>query len=461
MKLKVMLAVVVGVGVLATSLATQAQFFRAKDPGVRGGPAGAGDAPGLERRGTGVLRRRPADFEEVEGVATGLGPADEPRQLRRLPRPARVGGTSPAVNPQVAFARRTAAPIGSRVPSLHHAATAGPRSPVQVQSGRHPGRGRAQHRHDHGADGSRPAASGPAKTSPRQFANRNVIFRIPTPLFGAGLIEQIPDSAILANQAANATTKSSSASAAVPIAAGGRHGDTNNNGNDGTIARFGWKAQNQSLLLFSGEAYNVEMGITNELFQQEREREPHLPVRHGPQRRHRHPTVSDHAGRPQRDREVRLLPALPGARPLRRRTRRVASTSISNGKQLVHEHRLRALSHADAEDGQFHGGGAAQPDRQPLLRPSAPCHGAGPGRRYPPGQSARGDEFRTAPLWGLGQRIFFLHDGRTNDLIEAIQAHKSAGNTKFGPSEANAVIDNFNNLREGDKQDLLNFLRSL
>ena len=48
-------------------------------------------------------------------------------------------------------------------------------------------------------------------------------------------------------------------------------GQTNNNGNDGTIARFGWKAQNKSLLLFSGEAYNVEMGITNELFQTERD----------------------------------------------------------------------------------------------------------------------------------------------------------------------------------------------
>src|SRR3979490_3287778 len=48
-------------------------------------------------------------------------------------------------------------------------------------------------------------------------------------------------------------------------------GITNNNGNDGTIARFGWKAQNKSLLLFAGEAYNVEMGITNELFQTERD----------------------------------------------------------------------------------------------------------------------------------------------------------------------------------------------
>jgi CxxC motif-containing protein (DUF1111 family) len=31
--------------------------------------------------------------------------------------------------------------------------------------------------------------------------------------------------------------------------------------------------------------------------------------------------------------------------------------------------------------------------------------------------NAAGDEFRTAPLWGIGQRLFFLHDGRTNDLL--------------------------------------------
>ena len=74
---------------------------------------------------------------------------------------------------------------------------------------------------------------------------------------------------------------------------------------------------------------------------------------------------------------------------------------------------------------------------------------------------AKGDEFRTAPLWGLGQRVFFLHDGRTNDLLEAIQAHKSVGNSKFGPSEANGVIQNFNALDERQKQDVLNFLRSL
>ena len=50
-----------------------------------------------------------------------------------------------------------------------------------------------------------------------------------------------------------------------------KSGQVNKNGNDGTVSRFGWKAQNKSLLIFSGEAYNVEMGVSNELFQTERE----------------------------------------------------------------------------------------------------------------------------------------------------------------------------------------------
>jgi CxxC motif-containing protein (DUF1111 family) len=69
--------------------------------------------------------------------------------------------------------------------------------------------------------------------------------------------------------------------------------------------------------------------------------------------------------------------------------------------------------------------------------------------------TAGGDQFRTAPLWGLGQRIFFLHDGRTTDLLVAIQEHASDG------SEATEVIENFNALSPSQRQDLLNFLRSL
>jgi CxxC motif-containing protein (DUF1111 family) len=68
---------------------------------------------------------------------------------------------------------------------------------------------------------------------------------------------------------------------------------------------------------------------------------------------------------------------------------------------------------------------------------------------------AGGDQFRTAPLWGLSQRIFLLHDGRTTNLLAAIEAHEANG------SEATQVELNFNSLSPSQQQDLLNFLRSL
>jgi CxxC motif-containing protein (DUF1111 family) len=69
--------------------------------------------------------------------------------------------------------------------------------------------------------------------------------------------------------------------------------------------------------------------------------------------------------------------------------------------------------------------------------------------------AANGQQFRTAPLWGIGQRLFFLHDGRTNNLVTAITQHASSG------SEANQVIQNFNQLSQTNQQALINFLRSL
>ena len=71
------------------------------------------------------------------------------------------------------------------------------------------------------------------------------------------------------------------------------------------------------------------------------------------------------------------------------------------------------------------------------------------------------DEFRTAPLWGLGKRAFFLHDGRTSDLVVAIHQHRSGPSAATAASEANAVINNFDMLPDTSQQDLLNFLRSL
>jgi len=84
------------------------------------------------------------------------------------------------------------------------------------------------------------------------------------------------------------------------------------------------------------------------------------------------------------------------------------------------------------------------------------------------------DEFRTTPLWGLGQRLFFLHDGRTSDLMAAIQDHFSAPHSdggdnpekdtqssSYGPSEANRVVQRFIALKVRDQQAILDFLRAL
>jgi CxxC motif-containing protein (DUF1111 family) len=73
--------------------------------------------------------------------------------------------------------------------------------------------------------------------------------------------------------------------------------------------------------------------------------------------------------------------------------------------------------------------------------------------------AAGGDQFRTAPLWGVGKRIFFLHDGRSGPsnggLVNAILQHSSRG------SEARRVIRRFTQLSASDQQAVINFLRSL
>jgi CxxC motif-containing protein (DUF1111 family) len=69
--------------------------------------------------------------------------------------------------------------------------------------------------------------------------------------------------------------------------------------------------------------------------------------------------------------------------------------------------------------------------------------------------AALGQDWRSAPLWGLGDRLFLLHDGRTSDVNEAIRLHDSPG------SEAHQAIVNYDALTPAQKQDVLNFLRSL
>jgi CxxC motif-containing protein (DUF1111 family) len=262
-------------------------------------------------------------------------------------------------------------------------------------------------------------------------------------VFGAGLIEQIPDATILDNLRANSDRKRDL----------GISGRVNRNGNDGMITRFGWKAQNMSLLLFSGEAYNVEMGITSELFQSEREQDPDCT---------RFATV------PNDTQDFTAEGALEGttaiqnfanfqrflAPPTPSTQSPGGSSSIARGKSL-----FGAVGCALCHTPTLKTGDStvfALNNKDANLYSDLLLHDMGDGLADGVIQGVAGpSEFRTPPLWGLGQRVFFLHDGRTSDLKVAIREHASDG------SEANGVIRRYNDLRESQKQDLLNFLRSL
>src|SRR5262245_45615879 len=242
-----------------------APTFTASDPGVRGGPAGAGGPIAGLVGNQGALFDDGLDtFGEVDEVAEGLGPRMNLDSCAGCHAQPAVGGSSPSVNPQVAFANKDGGT--DIVPSF--IALNGPVREARFV--RNPDRSPDGGVHALFTITGREGATGCTLQQPDfagALADGNVIFRIPTPTFGAGLIEQIPDSVIVANAAASADLKAALGIRGKPNVTG----TTNNNGNDGTVARCGWKAQNKSLLIFSGEAYNVEQGISNELFQNERD----------------------------------------------------------------------------------------------------------------------------------------------------------------------------------------------
>jgi CxxC motif-containing protein (DUF1111 family) len=431
----------------------------ARDPGPRGGAAGAG-APiaGLTRAEVAFFNAGKDDFEEEEEVADGLGPTMNLGSCAGCHLQPAVGGTSPAVNPQVEFAKAEGAT--NAVPSFIT-----PKGPVRearfVKNADGTPDGGV---HDLFTIAGRADAPGCALAQPdfeSELARRNVIFRIPTPVFGAGLIEQIPDQAILANQAEDAPRKKDLRIRGRPnivLAGHAISGQANNNGNDGTVARFGWKAQNKSLLMFSGEAYNVEMGITNELFQTERDETPACQFAAVPNdiTKTDAKTLVEGIGAIEKFAFfARFL-----APPAPSRDAPGGAESIARGRKLF-THIGCALCHTPRLN-TGNSAVAALRNRPVNLFSDLLVHDMGPGLADGVTQGQAGPrEFRTAPLWGLGQRLFFLHDGRTSDLREAIRAHRSGSFFTRNASEANAVIRNFNGLPDVQKQDVLNFLRSL
>jgi CxxC motif-containing protein (DUF1111 family) len=278
-----------------------------------------------------------------------------------------------------------------------------------------------------------------------EAANGNLSFRIPTPVFGAGLIENIPDSTILANLAASASRQL------------GIAGVPNRSGNDGSITRFGWKAQNKSLVIFAGEAYNVEMGVTNELFPNERGYPP-TPILPGcifnptPEDR----TVFESTDPTQVSSDVNAF-----ANFMRFLDQPIPACTTDCSPQIQSGRALFAAigcasCHTPSMTTDSSGMASGLSQVQANLFSDLVLHHMGSNLADGISQGNAGpDQFRTAPLWGVGQRVFFLHDGRTSNLVRAIQEHAGQG------SEANRVIENFEQLSVENKRSLILFLRSL
>jgi CxxC motif-containing protein (DUF1111 family) len=439
------------------------------DPGVRAGSPGAGGPlPGLTQDELAFFNDGLTRFVKIESVSggrdNGLGARFNSNSCLSCHAQPVVGGTSPASNPLIAVATLNGAK--NVVPWFITAK--GPIREARFKRGADGIEDGSVHdlfvitgRSDAGGCNIAQPGFLPAGDSlTGQGGNPNIIFRIPTPLYGAGLIEAIPDSAILANMAADAQRKKPEGILGHPNAHLG--GNVNRSANDGTITRFGWKAQNKSLLLFTGEAYNVEMGVSNQLFPQERdetpgcvlnptpEDTPNFTTAAAPKATQSPAVLSDIEGFAN---FMRLL-APPTPAPDTPSSKRGRDAFISVGCALCH---TPALTTAKAvASGSSTVPSAALSNQRVNLWSDLIVHHMGAGLADGITQGGAGpDEFRTAPLWGVGQRVFFLHDGRTTDLVKAIGAHKSHD------SEASRVVDRFDRLPREQQQDIVNFLRGL
>jgi CxxC motif-containing protein (DUF1111 family) len=453
---------------LAQTAAAPAQ---AQDPGVRGGPAGAGGAL-ANVNGRGAVS--PAEvtffnnsldvFAEVDSVSgrvagepgVGLGPRFNLNSCAGCHAQPAVGGTSPFVNPQVAVATKDGAQ--NTVPSFVTA-----NGPVrEARFVTNPDGTPDGGVHDLFVITGRTDAPGCHIAQPNfaaALAGNNVIFRIPTPVFGLGLVEITQDTTLEADADNQKAMKSM-------MGVGGHFNRVsagfNRSGNDGTITRFGWKAQNKSLLLFAGEAYNVEMGVTNQLFPQERDETPGCVFNPTPEDTSNFTTTPTPGSKPN-------VPALPDIEAFADFMRMLApptpapdTASTVKGRALFAKVGCAICHTPSLTTGKaIASGSATQPsialsNQAVHLFSDLLVHHMGSDLADGITQGGAGpDEFRTAPLWGIGQRIFFLHDGRTTDLVKAIEDHRSPG------SEANQTIETFNRLSVEQRQDIVNFLRAL
>jgi CxxC motif-containing protein (DUF1111 family) len=497
---------------MATSNSSQSSA--AVDPGVRGGPPGAGGpVGGLTAAEQAFFTAAQARFEVIETVPAGLGPGFNELSCANCHINPAVGGSSPATNPQVTDANTDGAT--NVIPSFITA-----NGPIrEARFILNPDGTPDGSVHDLFSIQGRSDAPGCVFAQPNfaaELAANNVIFRIPINAFGDGLVEGISDLSLL-----NAFNAQAQQNASLGIS-----GAFNRSGNTANITRFGWKAQNASLDMFAGEAYNVEEGVTNDLFPDKRNFTPPATTTASPQCAPNplpEDTVStvdtiNSASTPSDLSSdvvnftsfMRLLAPPTPAVPFT--TSSVASTSSSATPASTTTSTTPASTALTMASVLPMAAGSSTPSTPTSTAAASSsaasaasitagfqafnnigcsgCHivsqttgslalidttanptvsnitintfsdyavhsmGTGLADQVTQG-NANGFQFRSAPLWGVGQRVFFLHDGRTNNLLTAVEQHASNG------SEANQVISAFNMLSTTDQQNILNFLRDL
>jgi CxxC motif-containing protein (DUF1111 family) len=434
--------------VLAVHLLASSAGKPVHDPGPRAGAAAAGGP--LET--VSVFEKRfylagRSSFEETVSVTgslpdteKGLGPRfnlDSCAGCHAFPA---LGGSSPAVNPQIEAAKKEGAT--NRIPWF-----VSPHGPVRAARFKLSPDG-AEDGHVHPLFtiyGRSDAPKDKCKIEQPDFdAKRsNLAFRIPTPLFGLGLVEVVPDQEILENLRAHGREKQM-------LKIGGR---VSRNANDGSINRFGWKAQNRSILMFVGESYNVEMGVSNDLFPSESGEASGCELQGNPEDEVSYAASVRDAAAPDILRLASFVRFLAPPLPAPQFPAAVNGSQLFGSVGCAFCHTPKWTTGVSASQTLSHKNFAPYSDFSLHHMGARLADGIWQG-------DAAGDEFRTAPLWGLGQRIFFLHDGRTSDLLEAIKWHADSPASQ-PRSEADEVIRRFLLLSPSDQQDVLEFLRSL
>ncbi|QSQ26541.1 c-type cytochrome [Pyxidicoccus parkwayensis] len=263
--------------------------------------------------------------------------------------------------------------------------------------------------------------------------------RIPVPVFGLGLLEAIPEEAILAR--ADAGDRDGDGISGRPNRVPGLRTGTS------MLGRLGWKASQPSIEQQVAKAFSEDLGLTSELYPERTCTAKQRACREKAVASS--PELSPHVLE-QTSLYLRLI-----APPARRD---VTEPAVVKGQALFQEVGCASCHHAGFRTGDV----ADLPElsNQPVRAyTDLLLHDMGPeladGR---PDGEASGTEWRTAPLWGLGllqsvnRQVRMLHDGRARGFEEAILWHGG---------EAEATRERFKKLERSEREALVAFLRSL